>query len=179
VLVRLPFTKALKALTVRLPGISSTAPKVLPTGAPSTSPAIRWFSPATFAKVKSWFTLWGPTGAPADYAATRGVRIYFDFDRASLRPESEPVLQKIADILARHPDWKLSLTGHTDNTGPDAYNLDLSNRRARAVKRALVGSFDIAADRLTTEGLGATRPSAPNDSKKGRAHNRRVELAGE
>jgi len=158
---------------------SSTATKVQAIGIPATGAAIPWFSPATIAKVKSWFTLRTLSGPPPDYSDARDVLIFFDFDRATLRPESEPALRKIADILSRHPDWKLSLAGYTDNIGPNEYNLALSNRRAVAVKKALVDNFEIAADRLATEGFGATRPSEPNDTRRGRAHNRRVELARE
>jgi outer membrane protein OmpA-like peptidoglycan-associated protein len=106
------------------------------------------------------------------------LRIYFDFDRATLRPESAPALKEMADILARHPDWQLILDGHTDNIGSDEYNLDLSNRRAAAVQRALVKKYHVAQDRLATEGFGATHPPESNETRSGRAHNRRVEPVG-
>jgi outer membrane protein OmpA-like peptidoglycan-associated protein len=102
--------------------------------------------------------------------------IYFDFGSAVIKPESEPVLQEIADVMAKNPSWKLSVEGHTDNIGGDAYNLDLSKKRAAAVKDALVTRYHIAADRLTTVGYGASRPKDTNDTLEGRARNRRVEL---
>lgn len=102
--------------------------------------------------------------------------IYFDFDSAAIRAESEGVLAEIADALKQNPGWKLSIEGHTDNIGGDAHNLDLSQRRAEAVKTALVERYSIAADRLTTAGFGASRPKATNDTIEGRALNRRVEL---
>jgi outer membrane protein OmpA-like peptidoglycan-associated protein len=102
--------------------------------------------------------------------------IYFDFNSASVKPESDVVLKKIDGVLGAHPDWKLSIAGHTDNIGGDAFNLDLSKRRAAAVKAALVSSYGIGADRLTTTGFGASRPVASNDTLEGRARNRRVEL---
>jgi outer membrane protein OmpA-like peptidoglycan-associated protein len=105
--------------------------------------------------------------------------IYFDFASDHLRPESTPVLQDIAEVLRNNSDWKLSVGGHTDNIGGDAYNLDLSNRRAAAVKRALVEQYQIAADRLHPVGYGASRPKATNDTVEGRALNRRVELVRE
>jgi outer membrane protein OmpA-like peptidoglycan-associated protein len=71
---------------------------------------------------------------------------------------------------------KVRIEGHTDSTGDPARNLDLSKRRAEAVKKALVSQFGIAADRLTSEGFGDTKPIAPNDTPKGRAENRRVEF---
>ena len=63
--------------------------------------------------------------------------IYFNFASDRLKPESTPVLQEIARVMQAHPDWKLSVGGHTDNIGGDAYNLDLSQRRTAAVKQAL------------------------------------------
>ena len=79
-------------------------------------------------------------------------------------------------MLKRHPEWKLKVEGHTDNIAADDYNLKLSQRRAAAVKNALIGRYGIAAARLTQEGLGETRPRSPNDTMTGRARNRRVEL---
>jgi outer membrane protein OmpA-like peptidoglycan-associated protein len=102
--------------------------------------------------------------------------IYFDFASDELRPESEPVLQEIAAVLAARRDWQLTIGGHTDNVGGDASNLDLSRRRAEAVRRALVERHGVDADRLSTQGLGASQPKDSNDTVEGRARNRRVEL---
>jgi outer membrane protein OmpA-like peptidoglycan-associated protein len=110
-------------------------------------------------------------------AVTYGI--YFDFNKDTLKPESEPVLKEIAETMAHNPDWKLTVEGHTDNVGGDAYNLDLSKRRAAAVKQALVSQYNIAPERLLTGGYGASRPVAPNDTLEGRARNRRVELVRE
>jgi outer membrane protein OmpA-like peptidoglycan-associated protein len=107
-------------------------------------------------------------------AVTYGI--YFDFNRDTLKPESEPVLKEIAQAMTDNPDWKLTVEGHTDNIGGDNYNLDLSRRRAAAVKQALVGQYNIAPDRLLTGGFGASRPVETNDTLEGRARNRRVEL---
>jgi outer membrane protein OmpA-like peptidoglycan-associated protein len=105
--------------------------------------------------------------------------IYFDFASDKIKPESEPVLREIADALNHNPTWKLRVEGHTDNIGGDEYNLDLSQRRAEAVKLALVSRYHISVDRLTPKGFGATRPKEPNDTLAGRARNRRVELVRE
>jgi outer membrane protein OmpA-like peptidoglycan-associated protein len=102
--------------------------------------------------------------------------IYFDFDRATLNPESSRALQAIADVLRRQPDWRIAVGGHTDNVGTDTYNLDLSARRAAAVKAALVGDYKIDTRRMTTAGFGAKQPVETNDTIAGRARNRRVEL---
>ncbi len=105
--------------------------------------------------------------------------IYFDFASDKIKPESEPVLREIADALNHNPAWKLRVEGHTDNIGGDDYNMDLSQRRAEAVKLALVSRYHIAAGRLTPQGFGATRPKESNDTLAGRARNRRVELVRE
>lgn len=102
--------------------------------------------------------------------------IFFDFNSDRIRELSEPTLREIADILKRHPDWKLRIEGHTDSIAGDAYNLDLSQRRAAAVSAALTGRHGIAATRLATAGFGESRPKDRNDTLEGRARNRRVEL---
>jgi outer membrane protein OmpA-like peptidoglycan-associated protein len=102
--------------------------------------------------------------------------IYFDFDSATITPESDAVLQEIADLLRRNPDWHLTVNGHTDNIGGGAANTLLSQRRSAAVKAALVGRYHIDPARLVTGGFGAAQPVATNDTLEGRARNRRVEL---
>ena len=72
--------------------------------------------------------------------------IYFDFDRATLKPESRPALTAIAEMMKRQPQWRLAIEGHTDNVGSDAYNDDLSTRRAAAVLTALTRDLAIAAN---------------------------------
>lgn len=102
--------------------------------------------------------------------------IYFSFNSDELREESEPRLKEIADVLLHHPEWKLNVYGHTDAIGGDAFNLDLSRRRAAAVKNALVSRYHVSSLRLTTAGFGKSRPKDTNDTLEGRARNRRVEL---
>lgn len=102
--------------------------------------------------------------------------IFFRFDSDEIREESDRRLAEIAAVLKRHPDWKLSVEGHTDSLAADDYNLKLSQRRAAAVKNALVKKFGIDAARLTPQGFGESRPRASNDTLYGRARNRRVEL---
>lgn len=102
--------------------------------------------------------------------------IFFSFNSATLRPESDETLSTIAKLLNKHPDWKLAIGGHTDSIASDSFNLDLSTRRAVAVKLALVERFKIADARLSTQGYGEASPRATNDTLEGRARNRRVEL---
>lgn len=103
--------------------------------------------------------------------------IYFEFNSDEIREESEQTLAEIADILNRHADWRLAVEGHTDSIDSDEYNLDLSRRRAAAVKAALVDRYAIDGARLSTDGFGESRPVDTNDTIEGRARNRRVELA--
>ena len=86
------------------------------------------------------------------------------------------MLRDIASALTRNPEWNISIDGHTDNVGGDPINLDLSGRRADAVKEALVERYRVSASRLTTTGFGASHPNTSNDTLSGRARNRRVEL---
>jgi outer membrane protein OmpA-like peptidoglycan-associated protein len=102
--------------------------------------------------------------------------IQFDFDQATIKPESKPTLDEIAKLLAEQPDLKLDIVGHTDGVGTEAYNLDLSNRRAGSVVAALVGTYGIDQGRLSSRGAGMSQPIASNDTDEGRAKNRRVEL---
>ncbi len=78
-------------------------------------------------------------------------------------------------MLTEHPDLSLTIEGHTDNVGDAQANLALSAKRADAVKAYLVGK-GVGAERLTTKGLGASKPAAPNTTAEGRQQNRRVEL---
>ena len=101
--------------------------------------------------------------------------VYFDFNKATLQPQSEPALQEIANAL-KTTKRRVTIEGHTDNIGSDAYNNDLSTRRAAAVKAALVRDHGVDGVVLTTAGYGERRPVESNDSLSGRARNRRVEL---
>ncbi len=102
--------------------------------------------------------------------------ILFDTDSDRLKPESAPAIKKIANTLEANPALKVLIEGHTDSVGDAAHNLDLSKRRAEAVRAVLVGQFKIDAARLSAAGLGATKPVEPNDTPQGRSQNRRVEL---
>jgi len=102
--------------------------------------------------------------------------IHFATDSAEILPASEPVLREIAEVLGAQPGLELIIEGHTDGVGTAEHNLDLSRRRADAVKRWLVDRLGIGEVRLTTVGYGLTKPVADNASEDGRARNRRVEL---
>jgi hypothetical protein len=128
---------------------------------------------------------WAGTGAEArmtkdleDSGRTRVYGINFDTDSDTIKAESKPTLDKIASLLKAKPDWKLRVEGHTDSSGNDAHNNELSQKRAASVKAYLV-STGIAEVRLTPAGLGSTQPAATNSTVSGRAQNRRVELVKE
>ena len=102
--------------------------------------------------------------------------IYFDTDKAVLKPESRPALEQIAKLLAGEAQLNVFIVGHTDSQGPYAYNLDLSRRRAEAIAEELVKHYRIGAPRLRTAGVAHLAPVGSNGSEAGRALNRRVEL---
>lgn len=105
--------------------------------------------------------------------------VLFDFDKATIRPDAEPALARAAELLKSYPRAQVSIGGHTDAKGDDAYNEGLSLRRARAVADRLQGP---AGRSLKAEGFGERRPVAPNvrpdgaDDPAGRQKNRRVEI---
>jgi hypothetical protein len=103
--------------------------------------------------------------------------IYFDYNEATITPQSDVTLHGLGDIMRRHPDWKLDIVGHTDSVGGSgAGNLSLSARRATAVRDALTNRFGVGSARLTARGAGGGQPIATNATLEGRAKNRRVEI---
>lgn len=105
---------------------------------------------------------------------TRGI--LFDSGSDVIRAESYGTLKDIANVLKENPDVKVKIIGHTDSDGDDKTNLDLSKKRAAAVKNALVKEFGIDASRIETDGKGESEPAEPNTSPAGKANNRRVEF---
>lgn len=101
--------------------------------------------------------------------------VLFAFDKAELSPQAAPRLDKLARFLAQFPDRKMLIEGYTDSVGSDAYNLSLSERRAQAVRDALV-QRGVDSARITARGYGKVHPVADNGSADGRAMNRRVEI---
>jgi len=102
--------------------------------------------------------------------------IYFDVNKDIVKPESNGTLKSIADVLKENPDIRVKIVGYTDSDGADATNLDLSKRRGASVKAELVNNFGIETSRLESDGLGETKPVAPNDNPTNKALNRRVEF---
>lgn len=102
--------------------------------------------------------------------------IYFDFNQATLQPESAPTLTEMAALLKAEPNLKVLVVGHTDNVGTLEFNQDLSTRRAKAVAAELTAKYGIAAERLTPLGASFMAPITTNSTEDGRKLNRRVEL---
>jgi outer membrane protein OmpA-like peptidoglycan-associated protein len=99
----------------------------------------------------------------------------FETGKDIIKVGSLPSLTELAEVLVKKPEWRLQITGHTDNVGDDQKNMILSKKRAEAVKNFMV-SKGIVADRLFPLYFGETMPIAPNESPEGRQKNRRVEM---
>lgn len=102
--------------------------------------------------------------------------IFFDFNKATLKPESDSTLEEVKKLMQEDPTLKLLVVGHTDNVGEFELNRDLSNKRAAAVVQALSSRFGVSPQRLFPFGCSFASPAAPNTTDEGRAKNRRVEL---
>ncbi len=116
----------------------------------------------------------GQTIASSGKFVTHGI--LFDSDSDRIKPESAAIIQSIARGLTAHPDLKVEIDGHTDATGTPTHNMDLSKRRAEAVKNVLVAQFSVEAGRLTTIGYGSSKPLDSSNTPQGKAQNRRVEF---
>lgn len=103
--------------------------------------------------------------------------VYFTTASAQVLEASMPALERFAAVTSAHTDWQVTIEGHTDTIGSTDYNLDLSTRRAVAVRDVLTRRFGVPAARLQTKGYGLTRPVETNATDEGRAHNRRVEVS--
>jgi peptidoglycan-associated lipoprotein len=120
----------------------------------------------------------GATGADVG-AESGGINakriIYFDFDKSEIKPEFAGILSAHARNLTAHPNLKIKLEGNTDERGTREYNIGLGERRAQAVRRALLLQ-GVAESQITTVSFGAERPAAEGDDESAWALNRRVEL---
>ncbi|MFT3681624.1 MAG: OmpA family protein [Ferruginibacter sp.] len=128
-------------------------------------------------KIDSVFTADIPLQPIEPGAAIVLKNIFFDSKKAELKPESTLELDKVVQLLVDNPNLKILISGHTDNVGKPADNLQLSNARAAAVVKYLLASQKIAKERLQSKGLGETKPVAGNTTEENRAKNRRTELS--
>ena len=106
---------------------------------------------------------------------TMPSNITFGFDSATLTPQAQQALNSVGRVLNKYPASQIAITGHTDDTGSDSYNLKLSQERASSVASYLAQS-GVAMGRMNTSGMGESQPKVPNTSEANRAQNRRVEL---
>ncbi len=106
---------------------------------------------------------------------TLSNEVSFDFDSAEIRPAFRPTLERLAAVLVKYDRSRARIVGHTDSVGSEDYNLELSLRRAEAVRRALI-AYGVPAERLSAEGRGEAEPRASNATAAGRQLNRRVEI---
>jgi outer membrane protein OmpA-like peptidoglycan-associated protein len=119
---------------------------------------------------------------PAEITIDLSADVLFDFDKADVKKDAEAQLAKVATVIAATPGARVSIEGHTDAKGADAYNQSLSERRAAGVKDWLVANGQVSAAAVTTRGWGRTKPIAPNakpdgsDDPEGRKSNRRVQI---
>lgn len=105
---------------------------------------------------------------------TRGI--LFDVNSDKIKPESAGALKDIANVLKENPSVKVKIVGHTDSDGEEAANMELSKKRAAAVKNVLMSEHSIPAENLETDGKGETQPADNNPTAEGKANNRRVEF---
>jgi OOP family OmpA-OmpF porin len=118
-------------------------------------------------------------GLAGEIEKTGHVAIYgitFATGKADISPDSAKVLAEIGNLMARRPDWRLRIEGHTDNVGNAKSNQELSSKRAQSVKAWLGAKQSVKAERLETQGFGDTKPVSDNKTDEGRKRNRRVEL---
>jgi outer membrane protein OmpA-like peptidoglycan-associated protein len=99
----------------------------------------------------------------------------FGFDSAVIKPGAEDEIARVAAVLVKYPQTNISIEGYTDSKGAEEYNMDLSRRRAEAVKASLIGR-GLTSSRLQTIGFGESKPVATNDTEAGRQQNRRVRI---
>lgn len=115
-----------------------------------------------------------PEPKPEMRTITVRLNVLFEFDKAVVRAIYGDELQAVANAMKAHDDIELVLEGHTDAIGSDSYNQGLSERRVKAVEAKLAQDYGIDPDRISTVGYGESRPIATNDTREGRALNRRV-----
>ena len=107
------------------------------------------------------------------------LNVEFDTGKAVVKNKYYKEIQNVADVMVKYPDLNIAVEGHTDNVGGKQYNLNLSQKRAEAIKKIMVTKFKIDPARVTAKGFGFSRPIASNANKEGRQKNRRVEAAVE
>jgi len=107
------------------------------------------------------------------------LNVQFDTGKAIVKPAFYKEIEDIADVMKKYPDLKIVVEGHTDNVGGEKFNLNLSQRRAEAIKAVMVNNFKIESSRVTAKGFGYSNPLVDNDTIEGKQKNRRAEASAE
>ena len=107
-------------------------------------------------------------------SVTIDLLLEFDYNKANLRDEHKPEIQRVVDFMRKYPTARAVLEGHTDSRGSDEYNQALSERRANAVRDYMINTAGVGADRVTSEGRGESQPKLENTSEENMQRNRRV-----
>lgn len=116
----------------------------------------------------------GPSVPPPPKAV--GLNVFFALNSDKVLPQYYADLDKLGKVIAKHPEYRFQIDGHTDDLGSELYNQALSERRAASIKRYLTRNYGIESERLLTRGYGENSPRFPNTTDEGRAQNRRVEI---
>ena len=172
-----PFTAvpvvALLALvgTAAVPGPRPVPPRPLPAPVITTTTV-----PTREAEVRQILTDLNAQQSEQGLVVPLPEQVLFDFNKADVRPDATPTLDKVAQVVGFYAGAQVEIQGHTDDVGTDQFNQGLSERRANAVRDHLVSVTGIAAETLVVKAFGESRPVAPNDSELNRQRNRRVEV---
>lgn len=158
--------------TAALPG----PPAVAPPPVPAPSVVTTTSAPAQPAEVQQIIDDLDAVESDVGLVVPLPERVLFDFEKADVREDAKPTLEKVATLLAYYGGSNIEVRGHTDDVGEPEFNLALSGRRATAVRDYLVGVSSVAAERFVVKALGETEPLVPNDSEEHRQQNRRVEV---
>jgi outer membrane protein OmpA-like peptidoglycan-associated protein len=118
----------------------------------------------------------GPVSKVSQEKNTVALNVFFETNSDQILPKYYEDLNKLGEVLTRHPDYRFQIEGHTDSVGSEPYNQVLSEKRATSIRKYLVQNFSITPERLQTVGLGEARPRATNNTDEGRSVNRRVEF---
>ena len=158
---------AAAALAFVVSGCSTASKNVAPAPAPAPKPAM---APAPEPKPAP-----KPVMAPAPQPKYVIEGVNFEFDSAKLKPEAMTTLDNVASELKKQPGVKYEISGYTDTSGAEDYNMGLSQRRAMSVQDYLVGK-GVSPGQLTAKGYGEAQPLVSNSTREGRMKNRRVEI---
>ncbi len=165
---------AARPSTPRAPSAPATAPATTPTIADADGDGVADSADRCPETPRNYAVDSSGCPIPVEEVARVELEVLFDFDKSDVKPQYFSEIKEVTDFMAQYPDVIVELEGHTDSRGTEAYNLDLSERRAAAVRQVMISEFGVAGSRITSRGFGESQPIASNDTDAGRADNRRV-----